>query len=369
MQGSQKIGAYPGQLNFALVRAVDPDEVETPRGDVDELRSSEGAAPPPPPPPSAVEGDLNQLMQPPPQIVVQHLKSAAEELLQNVGTQNVCKQCGERIDFVQVSPDKIGELKKQMDHTGLWKDRWFQLYGNHLVYWNDAKEDLDLASGRGVIHLDANVLIASEGAGAMCPAAGVGGGRGGGGVSSRSVGGGGGGVAARGSQERGTIMAGSMTGSAMAGDETHAGRKLLADISDSLDDDGLSIDASGGGGGAVSMLSHGSSTHLSSGSLLPPPESPRQNALSAAASESDLPGRDEFALARGVSQTFQEFKLPGTGAVEPQKDFSVVLPHKTYRFRAETAQDRDSWVAALNKSTQVSIHHDPVYCIAIPALD
>jgi hypothetical protein len=166
---------------------------------------------------------------------MQQLKSAAEELKQNVGTQNVCKQCGERIDFEQVSPDKIGELQKQMDHSGLWKDRWFQLYCNHLVYWNDAKEDLDLASGRGVIHLDAAVGIASgDASSGAAPRFG-----GGAGVVSSRRAGGVGGAAARGSQERGTIMAGSMTSSVMRGEEAHAGRKLL-EVSDSLED-GLQV--------------------------------------------------------------------------------------------------------------------------------
>lgn len=109
------------------------------------------------------------------------------------------------------------------------------------------------------------------------------------------------------------------------------------------------------------MLSLGSSTHLSSvssGTLLPPPsQSSRQQVGSA----SDLQSRDEMALARGVSQTFPEFKLPGTGAVELETEFSVVLPHKTYRFRAETAQDRDSWVDSLHQSTQ-ALFHTCLFC-------
>lgn len=65
----------------------------------------------------------------------------------------VCPVCGERIDFRSVNSTKIGQLSKQGDHTRVWKPRWFQLYGNHLVYWSGMKEDVDILRARGVIHL------------------------------------------------------------------------------------------------------------------------------------------------------------------------------------------------------------------------
>lgn len=329
LQGSQKIGSYRGQLSFALVRAFDAREAATPRppggSEEDEPRAgSTGGAPEPEP----------QALQPPPPVVVQHLKSAAEELLQNVGTQNVCKQCSERIDFVQVSPDKIGELKKQMDHTGLWKDRWFQLYGNHLVYWNDAKEDLDLASGRGVIHLDSSVTILPGGARCAPPP-----------VDTASAGTAaathtGSGVG-RSSQERGTIMAGSMTGSVMAG-EAHAGRHLLSEVPDSLEDDSM-------GDGSSAQLLAGGSGGLGSSGVVMPLESPRGGAY--VETSEDTSGNP-----RALSTTFSSLGLPGTTAADLETEFTIELPHKTYKFRALTRQERDAWVTALQRSARMLFH-------------
>jgi hypothetical protein len=44
-----------------------------------------------------------------------------------------------------------------MDIKRTWQTRWFQLYGNHLVYWKGAMEDVDMAKGRGVLHLTPQV--------------------------------------------------------------------------------------------------------------------------------------------------------------------------------------------------------------------
>ena len=275
LQGSQKIGQY-AHLNFILVRAFSSEaEMDMPPRTPPALAPAEldkdtaeipppADRPPAPPPTAAVE------------------QTAAEELLQNVGTQNVCKQCSERIDFGQVSPDKIGELKKQMDHTGLWKPRWFQLYGNHLVYWSDSKEDLDLASGRGVIHLDKDVVISTGRPSAPESEVSVL-------ESKRAYPPGAGSNAAR---QTATIMAGSVSGSAIAGDETDAGRKLLTrpgEIDSLIDDEDPDLD------------------------------------------EIDDEQQLEFAI-----------KLPHRRTY--------------YNFRAETEHERDSWVAALRLATQRLFH-------------
>eukprot|EP01043_Picozoa_sp_COSAG02_P031329 COSAG02_NODE_2040_length_10033_cov_3.206362_2_plen_665_part_00 len=322
LQGSQKIGDFPGQLNFALVRVPDEDtETSSPA-----LRP-EGDAGPSATASIATEQESTRI---PPPIVAQQLKSAAEELSENVGTQNVCKHCGERIDFIQVSPDKIGSLKKQMDHTGLWRDRWFQLYGNHLVYWSAAKEDLDLASGRGVIHLDADVTIAPSQLPAPPPA-----------VDSTALATGPGDPSSAGSSshDRGTIMAGSMTRSVMAGEETHAGRKLLTQGSDPLDD---SIE------GSSQTLAGGAAGHGDSGAM------PLDSARLASVQTS------EDAVRVRASGAFPDLRLPGTAGVT-DTEFLVVLPHKTYKFRAATSQERDSWIAALKQSAQ-TLFHTCLFC-------
>lgn len=324
LQGSQKIGDYPGQLKFALVCVPGAEDVETLRSPASEQDVPGAVAAP-------IATDQDSPRRPPP-VVAQQLKSAAEELLQNVGTQNVCKHCGERIDFIQVSPDKIGSLKKQMDHTGLWKDRWFQLYGNHLVYWSAAKEDLDLASGRGVIHLDANVRIAPAQAATapppVDPAASIFG----------SVGGS---TAGRSSHDRGTIMAGSMTNSVMAGEETHAGHKLLTQVSGDLD---------------LDDLIEGSSQKLTGGAAGPGDS----GATALESLQTAYVQASDDSLRVRASGAFPDLRLPGTAGVT-DTEFVVDLPHKTYRFRAASCQERDSWMVALRQSAQ-TLFHTCLFC-------
>ena len=327
LQGSQKIGDYPGQLKFALVRVPGAEDVELRSPALEQDVPGAVAAP--------IATDQELPRRPPP-VVAQQLKSAAEELLQNVGTQNVCKHCGERIDFSQVSPDKIGSLKKQMDHTGLWKDRWFQLYGNHLVYWSAAKEDLDLASGRGVIHLDANVKIEPAQPPTASPPVDT---------ASSVFGSVGGSTAGRSSHDRGTIMAGSMTNSVMAGEETHAGRKLLTQVSGDLD---------------LDDLSEGSSQKLTGGEAGPGDS----GAVALESLQTAYAHASDDSLRVRASGAFPDLRLPATAGVtdrEREKEFVVTLPHKTYKFRAASCQERDSWMAALQRSAQ-ALFHTCLFC-------
>ena len=50
------------------------------------------------------------------------------------------------------TPHRLG--KRQV-----WKSRWFHLYGNHLVYYAGAFEQVNMARPRGVIHLSPETRV------------------------------------------------------------------------------------------------------------------------------------------------------------------------------------------------------------------
>jgi hypothetical protein len=227
-----------------------------------------------------------------------------------------CLVCDEHIDFDHVNTDKVGNLDKRMDWHGKWKQRWFQLYGNHLVYWSEHHSAVDIRKARGVIHLTPDMEtnppahVIRTGAGSV-PA-------------------------------NAHPMVGERPAAGVAGRRESGGELASPTIQV-----GSIKSGSSGGTGLLSTcdeLEDGTSESVAAGALAAGRGVQQQTAAS--------PSRSTvMALVASPRSA-----VPANGGANAgQLEFQVYLPQsrgpgKPYHLRASTRYERDSWVLALDKA-------------------